>query len=268
MFLDETRPNADAQGRVTDSQRRLRASAIGLRLPNVRCQTGAPFLARSLREKWGFCFGLPAPVDPRAKPLTKIAKKPLPNTRENSVPALLRAFAVKSPLPKVRGAMRSSKAEAQLLLRLRRWRLLRRRSLRLPRRRFRGCSSRRFRRRGSSRRSRLGRWLLLHRRFLRRLVIVHHGYLRRRNWNRRPRCLQIRPQPHNLCFLRRRQTFQPLGEPLARALKTFQIVGQRLKIVLRSKRPRFLHHAPQHVIQSIEVAVEIEGRRHIFRRGP
>src|ERR1700722_13368135 len=135
------------------------------------------------------------------------------------------------------------------LLWLRCWRLRRCRSLRLPRRWLRRCGTRRrFRRRGSSRRSRLGRGLLLLRRLLRRLVIVHHGFLRRRNRNRRLRRLQIRPQPHNLRFLRRRQIFQPVGESLARALKTFQIVGQRLKIVLRSKRSRLLHHAPEHVI--------------------
>src|ERR1700722_721339 len=66
------------------------------------------------------------------------------------------------------------------LLWLRCWRLRRCRSLRLPRRWLRRCGTRcRFRRRGSSRRSRLGRGLLLHRRLLRRLVIVHHGFFGR-----------------------------------------------------------------------------------------
>ena len=110
------------------------------------------------------------------------------------------------------------------------------------------------------------RWLFLRRRLLRRLVIIYHNLLRRLRRNRRPRGLQVRAQPHNLRLFLRRQTLNPLRQLLPRALERVQIVRQRLQIVFRSKRPRSLYYAAHHVIQRVEIAIELEGRRHIFRR--
>src|ERR1700690_1060135 len=104
--------------------------------------------------------------------------------------------------------------------------------------------------------------------FLRWFRVVHYHFL---GGNRGGRCrsLQIanlRAQLRQIGFFRTGQSLHPLRQRPPRSLQCAEIVLYGLVFILGAERSRRLDHRSVHVIECVQIAVELEGCSNVLRR--